>query len=137
MSSSTSASSSTSTSLNIQMSSSILASTNNAPSGTSTPWPSISTLSNTSTLLNTQISSSILDSTSKDLSCTSAPSPVPLAHTASKSFFAIGLGIGLPFGLLLLLNVGFILYRERQRRTKMESLMRQRKPSIADRYELP
>ncbi len=112
-------SSSTTMSLNIQICSSILASTNTALSGASAPSPSISTL------FNAQIPSSILASTNKDLSRTLAASATPLAHTDSKSLTAIGLGIGLPFGLLFLLSVGFLFYRERRRQTMMENLRRQ------------
>ncbi len=120
-------SSSSSMSLNIQICSSILDSTNKALSGASTSLPSISTL------LITQIPSSILPSTTKDLSGPLAASATPLAQTASKSFTAIGLGIGMPLGLLFLLSVGFLFYRERQRRTMIESLrleigMLQRQP---------
>lgn len=88
-------------------------------------YSSTSELSRTSALSTTQISSSILASSNKDLSGTSAPSPIPSAHTASKRSTAIGLGIGLPLGLLLLLSIGFFLWQERQRRIRMEGLMRE------------
>lgn len=110
---------SSSMSLNIQMCSSILASADNALSGTSAPSPSISTL------FIAQIPSSVLLSTTKDLSGTLAALATPFAHHAPKSLTAIGLGIGLPLGLLFLLSVGFLFYRERQRRTMIESLRRE------------
>lgn len=108
-------------------STSMSASTNKALSGASTSSPS------GSTFFNAQITSSISASTNEDLSGTLTASATPLAHTASKSLTAIGLGIGLPFVLLILLSVGFHFYRERQRRTMMESLrqkieMLQRQP---------
>lgn len=81
--------------------------------------------SSTQTSSSAQTSSSIAASTNTALSGTLVPSPTPSAHTTSKNSTAIGVGVGVPLGMFLLLSLGFLLYRERQRQTMMESLKRE------------
>ena len=101
---------------------------------------SSSGLSSTSTSLSTQIVWSTTTSTNPAVCSTSAPSPIP----SSRNFTAMVLGVGVPPSLLLLLSLGFFLYRERHLRTRMESLkqenqaaqpkIRRRQPHV--RYSL-
>lgn len=78
--------------------------------------------SSTSTSSSTQISSRIAVSTNAAISSTLASSSTPSDHTNFKNATAIRVGLGVPLSLLLLLNLGFLLRRERQRKTMMESL---------------
>ena len=121
---------STSVSLNIQSPSRIVTSTNKDLCGTLAV--SVTSSLTTSVSLNIQSPTSIVTSTNKDLSGALAVSVTPLADTTSKSITVIGLGIGLPLGLLFLLSVGSLIYRERQQRAIIDKLRSEYKKASSE-----
>lgn len=94
--------------------------------------------SNTSVLLSTsklptaQTSWSILASTNKNPSSTLALLPIPSSYTASKPSTTIRLSISLLLVLLFLLSIGFFFYQERQRRIRIEGLMRKAQTVLSE-----
>ncbi|MCJ1265797.1 hypothetical protein MMC22_005678 [Lobaria immixta] len=110
-------------------------STLSASSRTGASTSSLSASSSTSTALNTQTSSSIAASTYSALSGSLTHAPTPSSDTtfkhATKHATTIGLGVGVPLGLLLLLSLGFLLYRELQRRSIIENLKREHQTTLS------
>ncbi|MCJ1265530.1 hypothetical protein MMC22_005410 [Lobaria immixta] len=102
-----------------------------ASSSTSTSTSTFSASSSTSISLNTQTSSSIAAFTPTAPSGSLTHAPTPSSHSTFKNATTIELGVGIPLGLLLLLSLGFLLYRERQRRNIIENLKREHQTRLS------
>ena len=98
---------------------------------------SSSTTSSSSTSSSSFTPSSSSASTTISNSPTTSPpsaspatlSPIKQSSSSSSSHYeAIGAGVGAPLGVALFLGLGYLLYRERRQRLKLESLIRDKLP---------